>query len=415
MSGRSVADRAELAVVKPDFGARGGFERHLDGLVAGLRGRDWRVTVVEIDGWTRPSRLYGLPVEPVQLEFHDEYFLHLAMVERVQQLRLDRFDVVLTTQPPTYLAPHPRKVALFYHHPRQFYDLAEPFMASGFADPDLHRAAARAVRALERPAVGDVRFWLAGSAEVAGRLDRYWAIPAQRIDIHRAPPTTVPDAAPFHRPDGPVLCVGRQEWPKRSELLVQAMHLAKTDRPAHLVGGGSRLDFVRSVDAQLHHDPATAASLDDEQLWLNRGIYAAGWEPFDGPPSGRIVFEGDVDDERRDELYDEAAVVVAPAYCEDYGLTAIEAMVRARPVVVCRDGGGLTELVDDGITGVVVEPDARALASAVDHLLRDPARAARLGESGRRAVLDITMEQAVDQVDAILRAVLEQPIEPSYP
>lgn len=395
-----------IAVVKPDFGAQGGFERHLDGIVAGLRERSWRVTVVEIDGRTRPRRLWGLTIDPANLANHDEYFMHMALVERTQQLNLRHFDAVLTTQPPTYLVRHSHKVALFYHQPRQFYDLAVPFMASGFVDPVVHRAACRAVRTLEREAVRDVRFWLAGSAEVAARLERYWSIPPHLIAIHRAPPTSVPDAAPWHRPDGPIVCVGRQEWPKRTELLVQAMHLLETKRTAHLVGGGSRLEYVQSFDSELHHDPERARAPFDDKVWLNRGIFTKSWKPYGGPPSGRIVFEGDVSNERRDQLYDEAVAVVAPAYKEDYGLTALEAMIRAKPVIVCRDGGGLTEMVIDGETGLVVDPNAHALARAIDRLVRDPARASQLGEAARRAVMGVTMDQAVLQVEHALRTVL---------
>ena len=120
------------------------------------------------------------------------------------------------------------------------------------------------------------------------------------------------------------------------------------------------------------------------------------------------MFEGEVDDDRRDQLYDEAVLVVAPAYREDYGLTTLEAMIRARPVIVCSDGGGLTELVTDDVTGLVVEPTARALARAIDRLVRDPARASRLGEAGRKAVLDITIDRAVSGVERALRAVLAE-------
>ena len=395
-----------IAVIKPDFGATGGFERHLDGLIKGLRERDWRISVVEVDGRTRPKRLYGLPVEPVQLEFHDEYFMHMALVERTQQLKLDRFDAVLTTQPPTYLARHPRKVALFYHQARQFYDLAVPFMESGFVDREIHSAATRAVRTLERSAVGDVRYWLAGSTEVANRLNRYWSVPRQRVAIHEAPPTSFPEDAPWHRPEGPIVSVGRMEWPKRAELLVQAMHLTETKRTAHLVGTGSRLDFVKSLDAEFHDEPKLAARPFDEKIWLNQGIFSPGWEPNDGPPSGRIVFEGDVDDARRDQLYDDAVLVVAPAFKEDYGLTAIEAMVRAKPVIVCEDGGGLTEFIEDGVSGLIVEPNAVAIAKAIDRLVRDPAKASRLGEAARKAVLGVTMDRAVDQVEKALRSAL---------
>jgi len=388
-----------LAVVKPDFGARGGFERHLDGLVAGLVERGWDVTMVHVDGRTRPRHLYGVAIDEAHLAMHDEYFLHLALVERIQQLDLSAYDIVLATQPPTYLVGHDNVVALFYHHARQFYDLADMFTASGFVDPVIHAAATEAIRSLERPAVTSVRHWLAGSEEVAARLRRFWSIPDERISIHRAPPASRPETVTPYRPGGPIVTVGRHEWPKRNELVVQAAHLLGSDGPTtHFVGGGSRLELAMSLDAELTADPAVASRLDDEATWQNRGIFTKGWAPFDGPPSGRIVFEGEVEDPRRDRLYADASMVVAPAYKEDYGLTVLEAMARARPVIVFADGGGLTELVDDGINGLVVEPTAKALAAGMDRILDDPGAAARMGEAGAAVVERITMERAVDQL-----------------
>lgn len=88
---------------------------------------------------------------------------------------------------------------------------------------------------------------------------------------------------------------------------------------------------------------------------------------------------GRVDDRRLDQLYRRAGCVVAPAYREDYGLTVLEAHARARPVIVCRDGGGLVDLVDDGVTGLVVEPTGRAIADAIAELRDDPTRQRRWG------------------------------------
>ncbi len=396
-----------LAVVKPDFGARGGFERHLDGLVAGLAERGWETAIVQIDGRTRPRQLYGVAIEETHLALHDEYFLHLALVERVQQLDLSAYDAVLTTQPPTYLVDHDCTVALFYHHARQFYDLADAFVASGFVDPDLHRAATEAIRSLEGAAVTAVRHWLAGSEEVADRLRRFWAIPDGRISIHRAPPSSRPDVLSPYPTNGPIVTVGRHEWPKRNELAVQAAHLLEPSRPPlHLVGGGSRLEVATSIDAELAADPAAADRLDERATWMNRGIFTKGWAPFDGEPSGRVIFEGEVDDRRRDQLYDDASVVVAPAHREDYGLTVLEAMAHARPVIACADGGGLTELIDDGVNGLVVDPTAKALAVGIERILDDPTAAARMGAAGLATVDGITMDRAVDQVVDVLAAML---------
>jgi starch synthase len=55
--------------------------------------------------------------------------------------------------------------------------------------------------------------------------------------------------------------------------------------------------------------------------------------------------------------------------------------------VVATRTGGLPELVEDGVTGLLVEPDdPSALAEAVTSLLADPARAEAMGMEARRRV-----------------------------
>ena len=79
-------------------------------------------------------------------------------------------------------------------------------------------------------------------------------------------------------------------------------------------------------------------------------------------------------------------VVVPTTRPEPAALTVIEAMALARPVVATRTGG-TPELVVDGETGVLIEPDdAGALGSALDRLLTDAPLAQRLGAAGRRRV-----------------------------
>ncbi|MEM7274717.1 MAG: glycosyltransferase family 4 protein [Actinomycetota bacterium] len=396
-----------IAVLRPDHGVLGGFERHLATVVAGLKRRGWIVETIGLDPRGTRSRLLGVPVRPVQYEFHADYFAYLSLVEQTAALDLRRFDAVLTTQPPTYLARHDRKVALFYHQARQFYDLADIYAESGFAEEEIHRAATESVRAIDGEAVGDVRHWLAGSDTVAERLRRYWRIPDDRISRYDAPAACViAESPPPYDPAGSILHVGRMEWPKRPELLVQAVHLLDSQRMTSFVGGGSRADFVRSLDARLGDRPEDRRGLIETETWRNRGIFTAGWRPYEGRASGRIDFIGPVDDAQRDAAYRSAAVVVAPAHNEDYGLTALEAMAFARPVIACGDGGGLTELVDDGVTGLIVDPDPAAMAAAITRLLEDPTLAARLGLAGHAKARSITEDRAVAQIEQTLEKVL---------
>jgi glycosyltransferase involved in cell wall biosynthesis len=78
-----------------------------------------------------------------------------------------------------------------------------------------------------------------------------------------------------------------------------------------------------------------------------------------------------------------ADVVLVPSRAEPFGNAAVEAQLAGRPVVVSA-AQGLTEIVTDGETGLLVPPgDAPALAAAVAALLDDPARARALAEAGR--------------------------------
>lgn len=102
-------------------------------------------------------------------------------------------------------------------------------------------------------------------------------------------------------------------------------------------------------------------------------------------------------------LLAEVAIVVAPSVLpESFGLVLLEAMVAGR-VVVASDHGGPRELIEHGETGFLVPPgDAGALASAIDTLLSDPARARRMGEAGRRrALAHFPLERSVSRFSAL--------------
>jgi glycosyltransferase involved in cell wall biosynthesis len=78
-----------------------------------------------------------------------------------------------------------------------------------------------------------------------------------------------------------------------------------------------------------------------------------------------------------------ADVVLVPSRVEPFGLVAVEALLLGRAVVAA-GVGGLTEILEDGVTGLLVPPDdPQALAAAIGSLLADPARAQALGRAGR--------------------------------
>ena len=77
---------------------------------------------------------------------------------------------------------------------------------------------------------------------------------------------------------------------------------------------------------------------------------------------------------------------VMPSLFEGLGVAALEAMAAGKPVIATRVGG-LAESVLDGVTGLLIAPqDARALADAIEKLVRDPSLALALGSRGAQRV-----------------------------
>jgi glycosyltransferase involved in cell wall biosynthesis len=86
------------------------------------------------------------------------------------------------------------------------------------------------------------------------------------------------------------------------------------------------------------------------------------------------------------DALDGATLLVLPSRSEGMGRVVIEAFARARPVVGTRVGG-IADLVEDGVNGVLVPPaDAAALTAALAALLCDRDRAAELGRRAREGV-----------------------------
>jgi starch synthase len=102
----------------------------------------------------------------------------------------------------------------------------------------------------------------------------------------------------------------------------------------------------------------------------------------------------------------QADIFVHPAiWQEAFGLTITEAMASGCATVASRVGG-IPEIIDDGVSGLLFPAgDVEALATALRLLLTDPVRRHRLGEAGRDRVRErFTLEGSVlGQLDWIER------------
>jgi alpha-maltose-1-phosphate synthase len=106
-------------------------------------------------------------------------------------------------------------------------------------------------------------------------------------------------------------------------------------------------------------------------------------------------------------------VFVCPSVYEPLGIVNLEAMA-CETAVVASDVGGIPEVVDDGVTGMLVhygsdDPESfeADLASAVNELVGDPARAEAMGVAGRRrAVEEFGWDTAAKRTMAIYESLI---------
>ncbi|MBI1735576.1 MAG: glycogen synthase [Candidatus Rokubacteria bacterium] len=108
------------------------------------------------------------------------------------------------------------------------------------------------------------------------------------------------------------------------------------------------------------------------------------------------------------QLYSHAAVFACPSVYEPFGLINLEAMACGTAVVASAVGG-ILEVVEDGVTGLLVPP-ARPddLAGALRKVLDDPERARAMGVAGRRRVEDhFSWASVAERTERVYRDAIE--------
>jgi len=180
-------------------------------------------------------------------------------------------------------------------------------------------------------------------------------------------------------PDQPIIFfVGRLEWEKGPDLLVQAMPRVLQDFPnARLILAGKGSYTGQIIDMV-------------QKLGLESAIHLAGF----------------ISDETRNELYAVADIAVFPSRYEPFGIVALEAMAAGAPVVVS-NVGGLSEVVDHGVTGLRAETSPEAIADAILDILHHPDLAAERARRAQNVVrTQYSWEIIADRVLEVYRELL---------
>jgi glycosyltransferase involved in cell wall biosynthesis len=191
------------------------------------------------------------------------------------------------------------------------------------------------------------------------------------------------DTAQFARRDVPkenlVVGIGAFVREKNVHFAIEALAMVAPPRP--------RLVWIGNV--------AVPSYLD----WLTRLAHDRG-----------VAFEPRMrvsDDELRDTLSRALALVYAPRL-EPFGLAPLEANACGLPALAVAEGG-VRETVEDGVNGILVEPEPPAMARAIERLRDDPALAQRLGANAYQIVRERwSLPAAIDRLETRFAETIDQ-------
>lgn len=118
-----------------------------------------------------------------------------------------------------------------------------------------------------------------------------------------------------------------------------------------------------------------------------------------------VVFLGHREDTL--ELMQALDIFVLPSLSEGIPMALLEAMAVSRAVVASRVGG-IPEIVEDGVEGILVEPmDVNQLAESCGRLIESPATAMKMGEQARKRVIqDFSASAMADKVEGLYKQLV---------
>jgi len=327
----------------------GGAEILVRELAAALRARGYEADIVSIPFRDHPR---------------EELLAHAAAwrLVDISESAGKPIDLAIATKFPTYFVRHPAKVAWLVHQHRAAYELCgTPF--SNFDHTAMDVGVRKHLVELDTQMLGECAGLFSIARTVSDRLEKYNGLIAEPL-YHP------PKLADLLRP-GPygdyMLTVTRLEKVKRVDLAIEAFR--HVDRPLRLLIAG---------DGSIRRD--LAARIDREGL------------------GDRVQLLGHISDEELIELYSGARGLLFTPYEEDYGYVTLEAFLARKPLVTTADAGGPLEFAVDGVNALVAQPDAAAIAAAINRLAADPALASRLGDAGYERARTVTWAGVVERL-----------------
>lgn len=373
----------KIGIVKPDYKITGGFEVVINHIREELERIGHQVDLIKVDATETNTKNIPSSISLHEYEKNVDFFNYINYFWKYMRMDLSHFDAVISTQPPSFAIQHPRHIALFYHHSKVHYDLSDLIQEIGLDKP-FHKKAEEVIREIDSLSLSKVSTILAGSKTIKSRIAKYNNLNANVELFYAGIDNEIYNYNGLNSYHSPIV-VGRHEFPKRPELFVKAMKRIPAVQ-GRIIGEGGRTADLKKIDQLLTYAAKQNIELSDDLVWkrLSNGLFEKAQldvlnKAQKSHLKSNVVFTGRVSKQDLFREYANALCVVCPAYEEDYGLTAIEAMSFKKPVIACTDGGGYAELIKDGVNGFLVEPNSVALAEAINKLASNPDLAKQMG------------------------------------
>ncbi len=199
------------------------------------------------------------------------------------------------------------------------------------------------------------------------------------VDLHRFTPSVRPGLRERFCPEGHRLLIHISNFRrvKRIDRVVEWFHRISDQVPSTLLMVGDGPELPRA-----------------EQSVREGGL------------SGKVHFIGRQDPV--ESLLGVSDLLLLPSETESFGLAALEAMACGVPVM-SSDAGGLPELIEDGLGGILVPENGQAqgIERAVA-LLSDPSRLDQFRQASIRRASNYSLERILPLYEALYRQVLEE-------
>lgn len=314
---------------------RGGAEELADHLVANLQRRK------------------GVEAELLRIPFSWTPYHRVAdEIMLCRMMEIYRVDRVIALKFPAYLIPHEHKTLWLLHQYRQAYDLFESGQ-SHIPNDDHGGTIRNLVKNADDACFGAIKERIfVNSATTRDRLQRYNGFASTILP----PPLNDPENFTDISTGDYIFAGGRVNAGKRQHLLIEALKLCRS---------GVRLIIGGPPDS-----PADAARLrqaaEDDAL------------------QGKVVLDLGFLDRAKLAAYvnNSLACAYLPFDEDSAGYVTMEAFQARKPVITVTDAGGVLEIVNDGVTGLVADPTPHTLAEAMDRLYLEKWQAKAFGQAG---------------------------------